>query len=205
MGGHVELEPWAAWSPSEIAERLDGVATRWAIAGGWAIDLFAGEISRAHDDLEVVVGPGGFGIVQRMLGELEWFVVGDGQVTAIEIAGDLVERTWQTWGWDPKIRAWRIDVMREPWTERTWRYRRNSDLGMPLDDAIRVTPGGIPYLSPELVLLFKAKHRRKKDEGDFDRSVPLMEVERVAWLIAALEVVYPSHPWLTRLRERVDQ
>ncbi len=38
-----------------VAERLDGCGVPWAVAGGWALDLFAGTISRAHADLEITV------------------------------------------------------------------------------------------------------------------------------------------------------
>jgi hypothetical protein len=33
----------------------------------------------------------------------------------------------------------------------------------------------VPYLLPEIVLLFKAKHRRPKDRADFDGVLPLLD------------------------------
>ena len=46
------------------------------MAAGWAIDLFAGRESRAHDDLEIVVARASFGAVRAALPELTWFGAG---------------------------------------------------------------------------------------------------------------------------------
>jgi hypothetical protein len=50
-----EDAPWDAWSPREAAARLAGVDVPWAVAGGWALDLFRGEVTREHSDLEIAV------------------------------------------------------------------------------------------------------------------------------------------------------
>ena len=59
-------------------------------------------------------------------------------------------------------------------------------------------PTGIPYLAPEIVLLFKAKHAdRDKDAADFARALPLLDDQRRQWLADALRVVHPGHDWIT--------
>jgi hypothetical protein len=59
-------------------------------------------------------------------------------------------------------------------------------------------PTGIPYLAPEIVLLFKAKHAaRGKDAADFARALPLLDGQRREWLADALRVVHPGHDWIT--------
>jgi hypothetical protein len=52
---------------------------------------------------------------------------------------------------------------------------------------------------PEIVLLFKAKHSRPKDEADFVGALPLLSSERRAWLRSTLAGVHPDHPWLDAL------
>jgi hypothetical protein len=195
----MDPEQWAAWTPDQIADRLRGLRTRWAIAGGWAIDLFVGGTAREHDDLEIVVGPDGFAEVQDALTDLEWFTAANGQVHAIGTVAARLDHTWQTWGWDPIAHRWRVDVIREPWTRDTWVYRRNRSLRRPLLQAIELTYSGIPYLAPEIVLLFKAKHHRQKDEADFDRSQHLLDVNQRGWLRSAIAADLPNHPWLERL------
>lgn len=39
----------------------------------------------------------------------------------------------------------------------------------------RRTADGIPYVVPEIQLLFKSKGRLSKDEADFDAILPLMD------------------------------
>jgi hypothetical protein len=105
----------------------------------------------------------------------------------------------QTWGWDAAEGCWRVDVFREPWAGDTWVCRRDAAVRLPLVNAIERTPDGIPFLRPEIVLLFKAKHVREKDVADFDRALPRLELQRRRWLAEALRVVHPGHAWIERL------
>lgn len=50
-----------------------------------------------------------------------------------------------------------------------WVFRRLSAIRMPLARAIRHTADGIAYLTPEIQLLYKARHPRAKDQDDFER------------------------------------
>lgn len=54
----VDVDAWDAWTPVEIANRLDGVHGAWAVAGGWAIDLFVEDEPRDHEDVEVLTSRG---------------------------------------------------------------------------------------------------------------------------------------------------
>ena len=70
---------------------------------------------------------------------------------------------------------------------------------MGYDELIRRTPDGIPYMRPDMVLLFKAKHAREKDEADFAAALPRLEAEERRSLRGWLERVHPGHRWLERL------
>lgn len=70
---------------------------------------------------------------------------------------------------------------------------------LPYSEIIRRTPGGIPYLAPELVLLFKAKHARPKDQSDFDQTIPHMTPAQRAILAGLLARAHPGHRWLADL------
>jgi hypothetical protein len=61
------------------------------------------------------------------------------------------------------------------------------------------SPDGVPYLAPEIVLLFKAKHPRAKDQSDFAGVLPVLGPIRRAWLAAALRRTHPGHRWITAL------
>ncbi len=70
---------------------------------------------------------------------------------------------------------------------------------LPLATIGRRTDDGIPYLAPEIQLLYKAKQPRPKDEADLARTLPYLDPESHQWLTQALALVHPGHPWLTRL------
>lgn len=63
----------------------------------------------------------------------------------------------------------------------------------------RTQPWRDPYLAPEIVLLFKAKARRDKDEADLALTLPSLTPDRIRWLRQALRIVYPEHEWIRRL------
>jgi hypothetical protein len=95
--------------------------------------------------------------------------------------------------------CWRLDVFREPFDGGEWVCRRDETIRMGYDELIRRTDDGIPYLRPDVTLLFKAKHARSKDEGDFAAALPRLDGEERRWLRDALELVHPGHRWLGEL------
>ncbi len=192
-----DLDVWDAWRPEELAARLGRIAVPWYVAGGWAIDLFLGEERRPHEDLEIGIPRDAFDAVAGALPELEWFTVGDGMAWPLPDCRDLFEMHHQTWGRDRASGRWRLDIMREPHEGNDWISRRDDRIRLPYGKLIRCTPDGIPYGAPEVVLLFKAKASRPKDEADFAAALPRMTRESRKWLHDALAQVHPGHPWIT--------
>jgi hypothetical protein len=199
-GSFPDLTRWNAWRPNHLASRLQALAVPWAVAAGWAIDLFVGRESRTHDDLEIAIARANFGAVRAALPELTWFAAGGlaGEAGRIWPLDDAPAELHQTWGWDAVKECWRVDVFREPWEEDTWVCRRDPSIRRPIAQVIERDPAGIPYLAPEIVLLFKAKHAaRDKDAADFALALPLLDDQRRQWLANALRVVHPGHAWIT--------
>jgi hypothetical protein len=132
----------------------------------------------------------------------ELFVVGvprRGFVSALEQARDALDATHQTWVREPETGLWRLDIMREPSDGDLWICRRDGRIRLPYDEVIERTADGIPYGRPEIVLLFKAKHARAKDDADLATALPLLGPERRRWLADALAVIHPGHRWLASL------
>jgi hypothetical protein len=75
---------------------------------------------------------------------------------------------------DPATGNYLLDVFCKPHDGDIWICRRDETIRLTYRDIIHHTHDGIPYLAPELVLLFKAKHARRKDQPDFDATVPRM-------------------------------
>ena len=93
---------------------------------------------------------------------------------------------------------WRVDVMREQWDGDTWICRRDPRIRVHAATLISRTPDGIPYLQPEIVLLFKAKAVRPKDELDFAEVLPHLDGNRRLWLRDALGLCTPGTPGSSR-------
>ncbi|HXQ11279.1 MAG TPA: hypothetical protein VN805_09835 [Caulobacteraceae bacterium] len=196
------VEAWSmAWTPDQAAVALAGVSAPWAVAGGWAIDLWLGEQTREHEDLEITVPAAFFPEIRARLDDLglKLFAVDDGAVIALEPGEAPARRTHQTWVMDPAVAGWRVDVFREPGDAQTWIYRRTGALSAPRAWAAGRTPAGIPFVAPQIVLLFKAKAMRDKDRADFSIVAPRLSPEARNWLAAALETIHPGHPWIGRL------
>lgn len=198
---HPNDAEWQAWTPQDAARRLSGVDAPWHVSAGWAIDLFLGRQRREHEDLEIAVPADRFHDVAAALGELDFHVVtrGIAEPVATATAG-LMEEIHQTWGLDSPANVWRIDVFREPYDGDEWVARRDESIRLPYDELIEHTADGIPYERPEVVLLFKAKHARPKDESDLAAVLPRLAPTRRRLLAAWIEQVHPGHFWLGDLR-----
>lgn len=73
---------------------------------------------------------------------------------------------------------------------------------MPLNRAILIAKNGIPFLAPEIVLLYKSKPTQGKDEIDFKSVLPFLDVDSITWLYSSLTIMYESdHPWIISLNQ----
>ena len=192
--------PWDAWRPEDAQRRLAELDLPWYVAAGWAIDLFLGGERREHEDLELAVPNARIGELVAALPDLDAFVIGTphaGTATPFAAVDEgALAATHQTWFRDRATGTWRLDVFREPSDGDTWICRRDDRLRMPYAKLIEHTAQGIPYGRPEVVLLYKAKHTRAKDDADFAATLPRLDRARRGWLADALERVHPSHRWL---------
>ncbi|MFJ3221519.1 nucleotidyltransferase domain-containing protein [Kitasatospora sp. NPDC086801] len=206
--GGIELSPdeiaaldarWSScWTPDEVAQRLAGIGAPWCVAAGWALDLFRGGRTRAHGDIEIAIPAASFPEVRNRFPGYVFDAAGSGRIWE-DATPEALAAVHQTWLRDPATGDYLLDVFREPHDRDVWICRRDERIRLPYSDIIRHTPGGVPYLVPELVLLFKAKNLRRKDQADFDATVPLMTPAQRGTLAELLARVHPGHPWLVDL------
>jgi hypothetical protein len=193
-----------AFEPIEaVARVMAGFPHPWFVSGGWAIDLFAERVTREHADLEV-------GMLRRDQKALRDHLAGweMGKVVHGPEGGAWVPWPDDDWIELPlfQVRAQRPDrvpaefefFMNDAAGEE-WLCRRNPVITRPIGEISRRSSRGIPFLVPEIQLLFKAKRHQEKDEHDFQIAIGLFTLAQREWLKQAIEIVHPDHPWLAAL------
>lgn len=190
-----EYGPWVPLDPVEVRHLLRDYPHPWWIAGGWAIDMFLGRKTRHHEDIDV-----GFFLtdaldVQRTFLGWDLQLALSGTFRHWDDGYELTPDEDNVWARPTPESAWAVQFMFNPGGGSTWVYHRVPTITRPLDEVILRTGDGIPFLAPEVQLLYKAGSRggvRPKDQADFDTVLPHLDATRRRWLRNAL----PSeHAW----------
>lgn len=87
---------------------------------------------------------------------------------------------------------WQLDLVVGEGTETRWIYRRDPAVTRLWNQAVLHTSDGVPYLAPDLQLLFKSKDRRPKDDLDAAEVMPGLAPAQLEFLSKRLA---PDHPW----------
>jgi len=194
-----DIAAWDPWHPRDFTARMENADFPWFVVGGWAIDLFLGKPTRDHEDLEVAVPSSFFERLPQHFPEFDfWIPQGKGELAQMS-TGTLAGDSHQTWAYERAAQVWRFDVFREPYDGDTWICRPDASIRLPYREVFELSVDGIPYLRPEICLLFKAKAVREKDRADFEATLPRISATQRAWLHTALERVHPDHDWISAI------
>ena len=98
-----------------------------------------------------------------------------------------------------RLSPWVVDIPLTPDVDGLWTNKYVPDHVASIDDVTWVADDGIRYLLPEIVLVYKARLRRAKDEPDFEAALPILTEPQRAWMRRALASLVPDHHWLDRL------
>jgi len=184
-----------------VTDELKDAKFQWMVAGGWALDLFLGSTHRVHHDVDIIIERDEQLDMQKYLLERDWKLI------------TPFEKRFEPWPPHMRIELPRhqvhahrgddfIDLLLTEMGD-VWKYRREPFILRSRDRMSMKTESGIPYLSPELVLLFKSRNTsskdRSKDQSDFENVLLHLDPERRAWLHWALIATTPEHPWIEQL------
>jgi hypothetical protein len=194
-----EQARWEALTPQQVAELLRGIDIPWWIAGGWALDLFMGRQTRAHNDIEISVFRGDEDRVRHHLVDWEFFIVESGTLTSWPSGAPLPGASHELWCRERGRDAWQLEMLIEEREGERWAYRRNPRIGAHSRDIGRLTGEGIPYIRPDIQLLYKSKASRGVDESDLLAVLPRLDAAQRATLSAWISATDPTHRWLARL------
>jgi hypothetical protein len=192
--------PWDPLTPPEVVPLFAGWDRFWCIAGGWSIDLSAGQMSREHEDVDVLVLRRDLVALHAQLPHWELWVSWPPGTLIPWLPGELIDgKAHDIWCREAGTERWRFQLMVMDHDDEHWIFRRDWTIGGPLATLAREV-GGVPVLAPEIQLLYKGNGvRRPKDEADFRTALPHLTPEQRAWLRAALASREPDHPWLPML------
>jgi hypothetical protein len=192
---------WQGLTPQEGAELLAALRAPWWVAGGWALDLYLGKVTRAHKDLDIGVFRKNVAIVLAALPGWEFFEAKDGALTQLVDGHVPRPEVNSLWCKRANATAWELELMLDASDGEFWMFRRDPRITCPLSIAIRQNPEGIAYLAPEIQLLYKARATRAQDQADFDQVVPHLAREARTWLRESLMNIDPGHAWFSLLEE----
>jgi hypothetical protein len=179
---------------------MTGFAAPWWVAGGWALDLYLGRVTRPHGDVDLAVLRRDQAALQRHLAgwSLRW----------VEPRSGGAFHAWRDDEWlelpAHEIHGYNgaggtIEILLNEAHGDEWHFRRDLSIQRPLSRVGRTSPHGIPYLAPEIVLLYKAKEPRPSDAVDFSRVVGGLDNEQ-RWLLSNdIATIDKYHPWLAAL------
>lgn len=190
------LGAWQSVHPAQCAEWFSALTVPWWVAGGWALDLYAGAQSRPHGDLDVGVLRRDVREVLAALSSWQVFEVRAGALTRLSAGAEPGTEVNSLWCRPLGAPLWMMQLLLDESADDSWVFRRQPDIRLPLAMAVRRNSAGLPFLSPEIQLLYKAKDPRPRDQADFDHIAPRLDPGARAWLRDALERVHPGHAWI---------
>lgn len=191
---------WAPLTPVELREEMQGFDRPWWIVGGWAIEAATG-FRREHEDTDMsILACDVPAFVEFMNGRWHvWNNVGGVLHPLGERWPDVDEPRSQLWLRAHAKAPWVVDVPLTPDAGGQWTNKYLDQHTATVEDVTWTAEDGIRYLLPEIVLVYKARLRRPKDDPDFAATLPMLDESRRAWMREALRVVADGHPWIDRL------
>jgi hypothetical protein len=199
----LDAHNWDPLGADALAEVFRDIPVQWWIAGGCALDLFLGTSTRPHQDIDVLILRRDQLTVQEHLRDWELFKTQ--QPTPSCLApwpqGEFLEPPINSiWVRRPRTAPWSFEIMLLEAEGDQWIYRRLPSIRGKISDIGLRTSDGVPYLAPEIQLLYKSGTGRQKDIGDLANVLPKLPWERAQWLLECLRVQYPiGHAWIEHI------
>jgi hypothetical protein len=190
--------------PHEIQRLLSTAPFHWWITGGWALDLFTGQNSRSHFDVDVAIARNDQTAAQVYLKgwDFQYAVPGSSNPVVFEswTAGDILEfKIHGSWARESRDSPWRFEFLLHEIDRGVWSFRYCQEIQHPVDRIVGRTSNDIPYLRPEIALLYKAARMRQVDDEDFQRVLPHLDSGQRAQFTRDVIRFKPEHPWLDLL------
>ncbi|MGE7948790.1 nucleotidyltransferase domain-containing protein [Lysinibacillus sp. NPDC093688] len=193
-----DIDNWESITVTEIYKLFSTIPINWGIAGGWALDLHLGKQSRVHDDIDVIILREEQLTTYNHLSD-DWMLykAENGKLVLWQ-EGEFLKTTKDIWVSKSSSSPWAFQIMIVETEQQSWIYRREKSIRRRLEDIFLRTNDGIPYLRPEIQLLYKggSSNVREKDFKDLQIMLPYLLPEQRDWLKITLKIQFPTgHSW----------
>jgi hypothetical protein len=209
---------------SELSTELSNLDIKWYICGGHAIDLYLGETTRQHKDLDITVRIEDLDGIVTYLQSRGWLVyapVGGGRFAEYSYAKseknlyfdniwcfkenpDFIEEVsveglfrYFSFHRIEQSSLDFIEILCSETSSDNLVYLKNRAIQLPLDKAF-IAVDSYRILAPEMILLYKMRSETNEAyQQDFKLTIDNLNSEQYDWLMKAIRLEYPEgHSWL---------
>lgn len=196
---------WRPYPYVDIIRELLAADIRCWVSGGIAIDLYVGHKTREHCDVDISIFRKDQGKMREVLKEWEIYHTHAPGLRYWR-DGNFLESIPNIWLRRDKASPWAFEVIFEESIADRWIYRRNPVIQRGIEEIIFTTNDGIPYLRPEIQLLYNgggSSFRMEKNLDDLRSVLPLLSDVDIEWLVDSLRTSFPKgHEWINMLENR---
>ena len=209
---------------SQTASLLAEAPFSWAVCGGFALELFLGRETRPHGDIDLCAREADRASIVAFMQGQGWQVYefrGMGKMRLLDanalsepgrnlmcvlpgcplvefFPSDEAGLLWHQFHHSGIRELNYLEFLFSPCTDDGFIFSANPPIPLPMDKAFLKSPEGIPFLAPELALLYKAARPEEGNAAsDFQAVFPALDNEQKSWYLSSLHQLYPEgHPWL---------
>src|SRR5947209_7130682 len=164
---------WQPLTVPQIAALFADAPFRWWISGGMALELHTGRSWRTHEDADVGIRRVDAVLLSAVLDGWDVHVASQGVLRPWGGAPlDAARNENNLWCRSAPSEPWALDVTISDGDDDEWVFRRDPAVRRPWNEAVLLAGDGVPFLAPELQLLFKSKDLRAKDDVDAREVIP---------------------------------
>jgi hypothetical protein len=180
----------------DVGRALTAGDITWAVAGGWAIDAFLGRVTREHADIDIAVWRGDQSRMRSALApDWQFEIIEDGQRRPWRVGETLLPPIHEIHAHRAGLPQSTLEFLLNDHDTSTWIYRRDTAVRLAIDRTI-LRRDAVPFLAPEIVLVYKSKDPRPHDDMDLRAALPAMTSRQRLWLRDAIARATGAHPWL---------
>ena len=184
---------------ARVADLMSTFGPMWCLCGGWAVDAWLGRQTRDHHDVDIAV-------FEDDLGAVFDHFAGHQLIAHDSVAPDSTE-LWDGRRLYPPVHIHarledgsNLDLYPNERAGLNWVLSDEPRIAMELRRCTEDSAWGLPTLSPDVILFYKATETRPQDETDFRALLPHLAEEQLSWLRESIALLHPDHPWLAQLR-----